>query len=148
MHSKRLATALASLALTAATLAATGCTTSDSLDVQPPPGQTDSSGDALSPDLESALRDIDCTDIALTSTPDNSETGVEVVQAGHCIPFAGVEQIEFYDFNSSDDARAWVSSDGVDLASVDNAYISGSVIVVDRNNDYMLQLVMQFDTVS
>lgn len=131
------------------------CTSSEPLEFEPPPGH-DTGGDsgqdstpvALSAELESALRDMDCTDIALTSAPAPTDTGIEILQAGRCIPFAGVEQVEFFEFTSADDARTWIQHDGTSISGVDNAYISGPVIIIDRNNDYLMQMTMQFDTVS
>ena len=158
MH-RILTTAVAFLA--ASLLAA--CSSSEPLDFEPPPGQdTDPAPAQLSPALENALREMDCAEVTLTTPPDTSgvesgedqdegevqQAGIEIREAGHCIPFAGVEQVDFFEFASADDARTWASSDAVEIAGVDNAYISGAVIIIDRNNDYLMQLTMQFDSVS
>lgn len=105
---------------------------------------------------------MDCADITMTTRPDTSreepedeesedgmqQAGIEIREAGHCVPFAGVEQVEFFEFTSADDARTWITSEAVEIAGVDNAYISGTVVIIDRDNDYLMQLTMQFDSVS
>lgn len=157
---------LAALAATAVLLGTAACSSSAPLDVQPPPGAGTGSGGAettvLSPQLERALRSIDCEQIALQTVLHESETaaepestdddapadvGIPVLTAGTCVPFAGREQVEFYEFDNPDSARTWASSDAPDLASVDNVYISESVIIVDRRNDYLVQLILQLDPV-
>ena len=96
------------------------------------------SGQASS-SLQTALDQIDCEQPTSASIEASG-----LVQAGECVPFAGVETIEFYDFESEGAAQAWVDSDA-QVGAVDGIYRYGTTVIIDRNNDYLLQLAAQFE---
>ncbi|MGO1405830.1 hypothetical protein [Agrococcus casei] len=96
------------------------------------------SGQQSTSSLAASLDAIDCEGRTSASA---DEPGM--LQAGECVPFAGVEPVEYYEFESDGDAELWAAD--AQVAAVDGIYRDGPVIIIDRNNDYLLQLAAQFE---
>lgn len=133
---KRRASALL-LATTAVAL--TGCDSAAEYDFADTP---DNQGDApqqQSQALSDALDLIDCEGRRPASF---QATGL--VQAGECVPFAGAETVEYYEFETEAAATSWATADA-SITDVDGIYQAGAVVIIDRQNDYLLQLGAQFE---
>lgn len=128
------------LLLAAAALALTGCDADPEYSLAEPVESPDQQQgqQEQSQALSDALASIDCTGQRPASL---DEPGL--LQAGECVPYEGSTTIEYYEFDSQGTAEAWVRN-GAEVTDVDGIYRDGAIVIIDRNNDYMMQLAMQF----
>ena len=133
---KRRASAL--LLAIAATGMLAACESTDDTFGDAPIDNPEASGEDASSSLAAALDAIDCE--GRTSA---SADAPGLLQAGECVPFAGVEPVEYFEFETDGDAELWASD--AQVSAVDGIYRDGPVIIIDRNNDYLLQLAAQFE---
>lgn len=133
---KRRASAL--LLAIAATGMLAACESTDDTFGNTPIDNPEASGQVSSSSLSAALDAIDCEG-RISATAD----APGLLQAGECVPFAGVEPVEYFEFETDGDAELWASD--AQVSAVDGIYRDGPVIIIDRNNDYLLQLAAQFE---
>ena len=128
------------LLLAAAALAMTGCDADPEYNLADPvenPEQQNQQEQSQA--LSDALASIACTGQRPASL---DEPGL--LQAGECVPFSGVETVEYYEFETESAAATWATTDA-QIPSTDGIYRDGAVVIIDRQNDYLLQLGAQFE---